>query len=1151
MNYDHKKIEKKWPSSAKLRTGKQKEYNHLKIEPKWQTFWEKQKTYQTLPSVKAKAKKMKPYYVLDMFPYPSGAGLHVGHPRGYIASDAFSRYKRMQGYNVLHPMGFDSFGLPAEQYAIQTGKHPGPFTDTLINRYREQLSVIGFSYDWSREVATHHPEYYKFTQWIFLQIYNSYYNLKTDKAESIEKLVKEFAKNGNTKVSAVCDGDTPQFSAKEWKSFSEIEKQNILMKYRLAYEGNASVNWCEELGTVLANDEIVDGPNGPVSERGGHPVVKKQMRQWFMRITAYADRLIAGLDTINWSSHIKEIQKNWIGRSEGSEIEFKLVASRQELDAVKIFTTRADTLFGATYMVLAPEHESVTNIKSQITNISEVEAYIKSVKNTEEADRTDAKKEKTGVELKGISAINPANGEEIPVWIADYVLAGYGTGAVMAVPAHDERDFDFAKKYNLPIKQVVMPDLFDHTNPPQKGKKDTKRNTVHIILRNIEKKEVLVEFLKGEKWKGLEPRNFIIGGIEEGESEMDAAIREIREETGYINIKFIEKIPLESQATFFAAHKDVNRVIHVHTLVFDLVSDEKVDIEEDEFFHKDSHEIKWIPYEKVAETITIPDDKIAWKYFYTDGFAYTDDGIMTNSGKFDGMTSDEARAKITEFVGGKIVTKYKMRDAIFARQRYWGEPIPLQYINSPLKIFFLKDSLKKGWEKAFAKYSSNIISKEGWDVSIYVKESDLKKFIILAQKFLNDGPWYFDISGNQQFVCFKTKIFDITKPKENEQAKIFARKIGVLEQQLDWVVGVSQEKVISEVEKLPLKLPNVKSYTPSGTGESPLAGVKEWVKAGYETNTMPGWAGSSWYFFRYIDPKNKKDFASAKELDYWFGKDGGVDMYVGGSEHATGHLLYSRFWHKILKDLGYIKTEEPFKTLRNQGLIMAEDGRKMSKRWGNVVNPDDVVKTYGADTLRLYEMFIGPFDQSVAWSTDAIIGPRKFLERVWRLAEKIKTQNVKLSDKVVEKTIHRTIKKVTEDIEAMNFNTAVSSMMICLNEMEKSQSIAIVDFKMFLKVLAPFAPYMAEEIWKDFGEKKTIHLDSWPKYDSRKIIDNEVTIGIQVGGKVRAEITIAANADEESVKSQALAHEKILPWIAGKEIRKVIYVKGRLVNIVI
>jgi len=819
-------------------------YNHLKIEKKWQKEWEINKTYQT-----QKPSKQPKMYVLDMFPYPSGAGLHVGHPRGYIGSDVYARMKRMHGFNVLHPMGFDSFGLPAEQYAIQTKKHPGPFTDKLVAQYKKQLEIIGFSYDWSREVSTHRPEYYKWTQWIFLKLYDAWYDTKQNKARSIAELVALFEKSGNKNAAAVTDGTVTIFSAKEWNAFSALDQQGILMHYRLAYEGFAEVNWCEELGTVLANDEIVDGPNGPVSERGGFPVIKKAMRQWFMRITAYADRLVKDLEPLDWPNNVKEIQKNWIGKSEGSQIEFNIFAAPDGL-SVEVFTTRADTLFGVTYIVIAPEHELVQNLKNIVTNWPAVEKYIKKIAQQDPNDRTNNDKEKTGIQLEGIVAINPANGEEVPVWIADYVLANYGTGAVMGVPQHDERDHIFATKYKLPI---------------------------------------------------------------------------------------IDRPLVDKNA-------------------------------------------------------------------------------------------------ITKKVGGTIVTKYKMRDAIFARQRYWGEPIPLRH------------------------------------------------------------------EANGLIVPLKEK-------------------------------------------ELPLELPNVKSYEPSGNGESPLAGVKSWLKEGYETNTMPGWAGSSWYFLRYMDPTNAKAFAGEKAIDYWQN----VDMYVGGAEHATGHLLYSRFWHKFLHDMDYVPTEEPFKALRNQGLIGGSDGRKMSKRWGNVINPDDVVKLYGADSLRVFEMFLGPFESHLPWSTEGIIGSRRFIERVWRLAAKLTDGE---SDKAVQKILHKTIKKVTEDIQNFAFNTAVSSLMICLNEFEKS-AVSIDDFKSFLQLLAPFAPHVTEELWSRLGESKSIHLSDWPTYNPKLLIEDEVTIGVQINGKVRAELTVAADATKDSIESAALAIPRIQEYLAGKTVIKVIVIHGKVINIVI
>ena len=832
-------------------------YDHLAIEGKWQREWAKKKAYKTLNN-----SKKKKYYVLDMFPYPSGTGLHVGHPKGYIGSDVFARYKRMQGFNVLHPMGYDAFGLPAEQYALEHHIHPRKAVLENVKTFESQLHKIGLSFDWDRKVDTTDPNFYRWTQWIFLKIYNSWYNKEKNKAEPIEDLVKRFEKRGNIGVRAA-GGVPTEFTAADWKSKSPKEKQDVLMKYRLAYEGYSEVNWSPVLGTVLANDEVIDGPNGPVSERGNYPVVKKEMRQWFLRITAYADRLVDGLENIDWSSHIKEIQKNWVGKSLGAEIDFKI----KDGNNIKVFTTRPDTIFGATYLVLAPDHPAVLGLKSKIKNWDRVTDYINNTKNKTIEDRLNSK-EKTGVVLRGIDAINPSNGEQIPVWIADYVLADYGTGAIMAVPAHDERDLQFAQKYILP----------------------------------------LVEVLDGD--------------------------------------------------------------------------------------------------------------------------------VLIQSGKFTGLTSEEAKIKITKEVGGKIVTKYKMRDAIFARQRYWGEPIPL----------------------------------------VHDKDGMIK-----------------------------------TLPEKS----------------------------------LPLKLPEVKSYEPTGTGDSPLAGVKEWMKKGFETNTMPGWAGSSWYFLRYMDPKNKKAFADKKVIKYWKN----VDMYVGGAEHATGHLLYSRFWHMFLKDYDLVVTDEPFQALRNQGMIIGTDGRRMSKRWGNVINPDDIVKFYGADTLRVYEMFLGPFEASLAWSTDNIIGSRRFLERVWKLTQKVKIRAQ--TEQKLEALFHRTIKKVTEDINNFAFNTAVSSMMILVNEMEKQEEIRKEYFEMFLKILNPFAPHMTEEIWRFFGHKNLLVLEKWPKADPKKMLELEVKIVVQVNGKVRASCMIILNTKEEEVIELVKTLPDVEKWLLGKELKKVIYVPNKLVNFVV
>lgn len=866
---------------------KKTEYNHLKIEPKWQKEWESKKIYKTEDA----SSKKKPYYVLDMFPYPSGSGLHVGHPRGYIGSDVFARFKRMQGFNVLHPMGFDAFGLPAEQYAIQTGKHPSIITKSAIKRYKKQLEQIGFSYDWKREVQTIDPEYYKWTQFIFLKIYNSFFDIKKQKARHIDELIKVFEKEGNAKANDyVAHTEAALFSKTDWKNFSPKEKQDILMKYRLAYEGYAEVNWSKDLGTVLANDEVIEKNGLLVSERGEFPVERKSMRQWFMRISAYGDRLISGLEDVDFEESTKETQKNWIGKSEGAEVSFP-IAGKEE--SVKVYTTRIDTIFSGTFIVLSPEHSFLLKHKDNLKNKIEINNFLLKVKNKTEEERVD-KDNKFGVCLEDIFAINPATEEKIPVWVSDFVLGHYGTGAVFA-DAHDKRDFDMAKKYNIPLK---------------------------ISLKPL---DTSIDF---EKIKNLES-------------------------------------------------------------------------------------------------------------------CYEGEGTLVNSQQFDNMSSDTARPKIIEWLSqkgfAKKVVKYKMRDAIFARQRYWGEPIPL----------------------------------------IHDKKTGLIKEVPLS--------------------------------------------------------------------KLPLKLPNVQSYKPTGTGESPLASVKSWKDSGYETNTMPGWAGSSWYFLRYMDPQNKKALAGEKAIQYWKN----VDMYVGGTEHNTGHLLYARFWHKVLFDLGIAKTEEPFKALRHQGMIGGADGRKMSKRWGNVVNPDDVVLTYGADTLRVFEMFLGPFDAHLPWSEDGIIGSRRFIERVYRLLPKLTImKSHDLSYEVTHKALHKTIKKVTEDIQSFGFNTAVSSMMILLNEFEKVASVDTKDFKHFLQILAPFAPYVTDELWTVLGEKKSIHLSTWPKFDPKKIVEHTKTIGVQINGKVRGEVTIDLSMSETEVRQYVLEDSTIKKYL-DKPIKKFIYIQGKIISIVL
>jgi leucyl-tRNA synthetase len=846
-------------------------YDFNEIEKKWQRFWEEKKTFKAKDCDNSKPK----YYVLDMFPYPSAAGLHVGHPEGYTASDIVAHYKWMKGFNVLHPMGWDAFGLPAEQYAVATGTHPAQTTQKNIDGMCRQIKSLGFSYDWDREVNTTDPNYYKWTQWIFLKFFNSYFDETEQKAKPIEQL------------------PIP-------KGLSEEQKRRFIDEQRLAYEDEVAVNWCPELGTVLANEEVIGG----VSERGGHPVIRKPMRQWMLRITKFAQRLLDDLKEVDWPESIKKLQVDWIGKSIGADVDFKVDGFNE---TIRVFTTRPDTLFGATYMVLAPEHPLVDIITTKDKKAA-VKKYREDAARKSDLDRTDLAKEKTG-EFIGAYAINPVNNDKIPIWISDYVLISYGTGAIMAVPAHDDRDFEFAKKFNLPIIQVVEPQDAEQTKLVKEGK-----------------------------------------------------------------------------------------------------------------------------------------------------LCFAGDGIAINSGKFSGLTTAEFKEQITNWLAekglGKKAVNYKLRDWLFSRQRYWGEPFPLLHTE--------------------------------------------------------DGV----------------------------------------------TVGLSEKD-------LPLELPEVKNYKPSGTGESPLANISDWVnvtlpdgsKAVRETNTMPQWAGSCWYYLRYLDPQNSRQGWDPKKEKYWMP----VDLYIGGAEHAVLHLLYSRFWHKLLYDLGFVSTKEPFKKLVNQGMILGEDGQKMSKSRGNVINPDKVVADYGADSMRLYEMFMGPLEAMKPWSMQGVEGVFRFLKRTWlmvvgedtgELVENIKDTDVD-HDQVTLRLLHRTIKKVGDDIETFGFNTAISQMMIFVNHLSKQEIRPKSAVEKFLLVLSPFAPHIAEELWERLGHTNTLAYEPWPKYDKDLIREKEVELVVQVNGKIKDRIVVSADASEEQIKQNALAGEKVKKALGGKEPRKIIVIKSRLVNIVI
>jgi len=943
-----------------------KKFDHKEIESKWQKHWQETELYKTLDdSDKPKT------FVLDMFPYPSGEGLHVGHPKGYIATDIYSRFKRMTGHNVLHPMGWDAFGLPAENFAIKNKIHPSEAVAKNVARFKEQLQVLGFDYDWGREINTTDPNFYKWTQWIFIQLF----------------------------------------------------------KKGLAYESHEPINWCPGCQTGLANEDLnADG----TCERCDSRVEQKPMRQWVLKIKEYADRMLTDLDTLEWPEHIKEAQRNWIGRSEGAEIDFELSVGEK----VTVFTTRPDTLFGATYMVLAPEHTLVQKHKESISNWSEVETYITATKERNERDRLDNTKEKTGVKLEGITAKNPASGENIPVYIADYVLASYGTGAIMAVPAHDERDFAFAKKFDIEIKTVVSP-VFNE----DKNQTGGSREGVYALIEN-NTGEYLLQFLSTPA-KGGDGKFYWLpgGGMDEGESEIETLRREIVEETGYADFSIGEKITTVLYDYSAGAPRSGRKVIHVYKV--------KVGLEEQASLKLDVEEVKygleslWVPEKDlnlVLENGFSPrSELIKHVVSLANGNIYSGLGTVVNSDEFDGMDSEEAKQAITKKVGGRMTSNYKIKDWVFSRQRYWGEPIPIVHC-----------------EKC--------------------------------------GP--------------------VPLPED----------------------------------QLPLTLPEVDNYEPAGDGQSPLATIDDWVNttcptcgegAKRETNTMPQWAGSSWYYLRFMDPGNDEELVSKEVEKYW----APVDVYVGG-DHAVRHLIYARFWHKFLYDIGVVSTIEPFQRLEFLGFILAEDGRKMSKRWGNVINPDDVVELVGADTLRIYEMFMGPFENTIAWSQDGLAGARRFLERVNGLSEHL------TEDEPAETTIlfNKTIKKVIEDIEGFKFNTAVSSMMIFINQVEKT-GLTKENYLAFLKLLAPFAPHITEELYSEHLDE-SVHLGDFPVCDEELAEDKEVTIGVQINGKLRGKMTLSPEASEEEAMSLFYEEKNVAEKMKDQEIKKVIYVPGRILNVI-
>jgi len=1086
------------------------EYNFRAIEQKWQDYWRSNQTYK----VENGGGKPK-HYVLDMFPYPSGAGLHVGHPLGYIASDIVARYKRLKGFNVLHPMGFDAFGLPAEQYAIQTGRHPAETTKENIARYREQLDKIGFSFDWSREVQTCEPGYYKWTQWIFLQLFKSWYNCETQKAEPIETLIAVFEKEGykgeeHRFLTGEVEQELQAFSAAEWKAFSEKERSDVLLHFRLAYLGEAWVNWCPGLGTVLANDEVKDG----VSERGGYPVERKRMPQWSLRITAYAERLLRDLDSLDWPDSIKEAQRNWIGRSEGTSIRFKLEAHDEY---VEVFTTRPDTVFGVSFVTLAPEHELVQKITTPEYRPA-VDAYVNVAKNKSERERQADVKTVSG-QFTGAYVLHPFTAKRIPVWIGEYVLAGYGTGAVMAVPGHDSRDHAFAKHFHLPILKVIEAPASLNVPPVDAASYDEKIGTC-----------VNSDFLNG-----LEVVQAITRAIEEIEKR------------GYGK----GKINFRLRDAAFGRQRYWGEPIPI--------------------YYKDGIPT---PMHESELPLVLPE---------IDKFLPTETGEPPLARAKDWFYRPHPRPLSQGEGGGEVLTE--------------GENyVPLYFTTSPEKWRILKERCREN-RKAPTLAEDNL-----WQA---LRNKNIG-FKIRRQHAID--------CFIADFVCLEKQIIievDGDYHATPEQKEYDEQRTAVLNELGYKVVRFSNERVIEELDKVVEEIRSLLATSVLPAGEE-RGGVYP-----YEYTTMPGWAGSSWYFLRYMDPHNENEFASKEAVDYWRN----VDLYIGGAEHATGHLLYVRFWTKFLYDIGKIPVIEPAQKLINQGMIQGtsqlvfrvngtnkfvsaglsrkyettalhvdvnivsngvldiekfrewrsefrdaefelEDGKyiceaeigKMSKRWHNVVNPDDICNQYGADTLRLYEMFLGPIEQHKPWNTNGITGVHNFLRRFWRLfhdAQNNFSVSGEAPSKAELKVLHKTLKKVSEDIERFGFNTCVSSFMIACNELTDLKSNKRAVLEPLVIALSPFAPHIAEELWEKLGHTESVTKASFPAYDEKHLTEDSFEYPVQINGKLRFRQTVALGLSPQEIEREVMNGTEIQKWLDGKTPKKIIVVPNKIVNIVV